>query len=311
MKDYFDKYVNGFDVGWREYFKYPVLQRESGFENPLSGDYEQVHLTFVRNDNFVHLPEYIPGVKSILLHGSYATGDAVPFSDIDLLVILDDRVQMSQAQIDTAIEELRRLCVRIFRSDPLMHHGLMFLNTSDLEAYDQGFLPIATLKLANCIYGDDKIRIQSVNLDRKDSYEQRLYNSLRALKRYAFNRWSYQNDYVLKRYISGILLTPAFFLAAQGKFVYKKASFDMCYNGFCHLPWEAVQMAESIRREWQPVSLNPVHRVALYWMKTRGQRLAPRLYYKNYRRFRSRLAGLQKAVDALFKALTEYTNQSL
>ncbi len=72
-------------------------------------------------------------LKGIILYGSYARGEAVEGSDIDLIVLLDN--------MDNPIEELEKCFKQIHQLD-LAYDTLISMIPFDLDQYNTRKLPI-------------------------------------------------------------------------------------------------------------------------------------------------------------------------
>lgn len=191
--------------------------------------------------------EYLRPVPHILLHGSQATGDTCPFSDVDVMVVVEDREQFDVSVHRAAIGELKRLLRAIYCYDPLMHHGLMFFAASGLDTYDQSFLPLDTLRRAIAVHGGP-IPVRDT-LHAANAVES-LRESSRSLRKQFDSGHFLTNDFDLKRVVAGILLMPARVLAAHGTYVYKRESFELAKSYFTPAQWDFILRAEAIRATW-------------------------------------------------------------
>jgi len=72
-------------------------------------------------------------LKGVILYGSYARGEAVEGSDIDLLVLLDN--------MENPIDELEKCSIQIHQLD-LAYDTLISLLPFDLNQYNTRKLPI-------------------------------------------------------------------------------------------------------------------------------------------------------------------------
>jgi predicted nucleotidyltransferase len=191
----------------------------------------------------------LPTVANILVHGSQATADACDFSDVDILVILEDRRDFQRDEHVRTIRELRTLLASIYAFDPLMHHGLMLLAASELDAYDERFLPVEALQLSKVLFGPLSLRLNPGTADAARS-RQRVQAAAASLRDQLLRREHLRGDYQLKNLVSGILLLPALFLAAHNTFVYKRRSFELARSHFSSAAWDFIAAAEQVRRDW-------------------------------------------------------------
>jgi len=288
---YYERWVNGADLsGYRLFLRRsagipPVVKPAS--EGPRESTELELQLSAYAPGSSRHfaiaIPQPVPPpVQAILVHGSQATDSEIrDFSDVDIMVLIDDRAMYSRAEHDQAVLLLRRLLGHVYRYDPLMHHGLMFSPCSGLDAYDQIFLPTETLRLAKSLAGKKQLRLSPapVNLEQ---IRARLSNSVLSLRR-SFQRAEYRHsDYHLKRILSGVLLLPTVLLATRGEFVYKQKSFGLAKELFKGAQWDLIARAEEMRLNWKrpaparipDILASTLHpKAGIDWTKRFGPRL--------------------------------------
>ena len=204
-------------------------------------------------------------IYQILLHGSQATNDTCDFSDVDVLVILDDSRPFTASEHRTAISELRALLKSIFLYDCLMHHGLMFLRRSLLEDYEEAFLPVETLQNAMVLHGPLRVRLRRA-VPHLSLIKKRLRASAKSLNNRLERNDHTRNDYSFKSLLSGLLLMPSLLLESVNVFCYKKESFSLGPRQFADINWSVITWAEELRLRWKrpptPFLQNVVSKVA-------------------------------------------------
>lgn len=225
--------------------------------------------------------EALAPVTHVLVHGSMATRDACGFSDVDIAVIVDDLHEYPAQAHRNAIFELRRLLRAALGYDALMHHGLMFFSASGMEHYDQRFLPVETLRCARVLHGPREVRLRLADAP-PGAFAQSLKASAASLRRRVQRRDFLANDYQLKSVLSGSLLMPARVLAAMGRHVYKRDSFELARELFTAAEWEFVARCEALRALWvrPPAPFAHRHAPARSHPQLRqvlGARMAPHL----------------------------------
>lgn len=246
-------------------------------------------------------------LSHVLVHGSIATHDACPFSDIDIAVIIDDTRTFTAEEHIAAVRELRRLLDSVYSFDGLMHHGLMFFPASGLQSYDQRFLPIRTLELASVLHGPLDLQLWE-SPPPQAQFAQTLRASAQSLLRHFANQTFCVNDYLFKQVLSGTLLMPARVLAAHGTHVYKRDSFQLAREYFTPKTWELIARAEALRETWirpqQPAldralagRVHPSLRAQL------SRRTSPKL---NVRRLsENMIAGMEKSARTFVERIEE------
>ena len=202
----------------------------------------------------VTLPELdasrLAPVLFVAVHGSQATWDACDFSDVDVLVAIDDRRTYSANQHESAVFELRRLLRAVYRHDPLMHHGLMFCAASDLDAWDQSLLPLQTLRLAHRLHGAAEISVH-LTAPQAGAMRMRVRSTVNVLHARLRERAYERGDHAYKQFLSNVLLLPALVAAARGEFVYKRDSFALAQSWFAPDQWSGIARAEDLRLRWK------------------------------------------------------------
>lgn len=250
----------------------------------------------------------VPTVHQILVHGSQATYDTCDFSDVDVVVVLDDARPFSIPQHRGSIVALQLLLRDIYAYDPLMHHGLMFIGKQTLLAYEESFLPLETLKLAKVAYGQKTMELTRKTSAASDALR-RLQNAAANLKVQIATGSYLKGDYQLKTFLSGILLLPALFLATRGRYVYKRESFALVNPEFQAQEWEFIWQAELTRLLWRRPPRSPATRALSKLGHPRleillADRFSPRLNIRN-RQIRSNLDKLLRSAEPFFGKLGE------
>jgi len=301
MKEFYQKYVNGQGIEVARYLAFPFgsgIRPESLLRKAAPAGFAP-EFEVEACDRIASVPRELSTIHSLLLHGSQASNDVMPFSDVDVVAVLDDSRIHTPSAIKHDIFALRRFCRWMFRKDPLMHHGLMFIGLSEFSRYDESFLPIATFMQAKSIYGSRRIKISNANPEAALNAAKQLRSSLYWLCRYDFQTPYFQQDYSLKEFISGILLLPARYLGSTGQFVKKRDSFAIAYTKFPQIGWRPVQCAEEIRAKWMAPHLHPLHRIGIDGLSAKAQSLGRYFYKRNFQALRGCIQSLQDEVKAM------------
>ena len=141
---------------------------------------------------------------SVIVHGSVATNEVIPYSDFDGLLIVKDNFVDSKKLKDFKRESMKF----ILKFDPIQHHGWFQISESQLEDYPESYLPISVLENAKSIYSIDSETQLNIRIKNKPDYKTGLYNMLNSLENKAVNKWKPNNLFQLKSFLSQIMLIP-------------------------------------------------------------------------------------------------------
>jgi hypothetical protein len=181
----------------------------------------------------------------VLLHGSLASDDWTGYRDADLLVLVPE----ASCGDERALERLRTACLPLLtalhRFDPLQHHGLFVAPATDLLAWPEHVLPLATLRRCLDLGGDGATLAVRPNHDLAAAHAE-----LRWLVDH-FDRSTPPRDaYGWKAFASVLMLLPAIWLGARGRPVWKGDSFAAVRP---HVPphlWQPITWATALRAGW-------------------------------------------------------------
>lgn len=192
-------------------------------------------------------------VRDIVVHGSYGDFSMTRFSDIEMTIYIDESVfhDFSKKKLLSRWikKHLNKLIVRV---DPIQHHGAFYVWPGLLRKYSELILPCCAYNSCWSLRGEklDFLAIDDVNYLRKESVL-KLKSTLRKLSHpeLSFFRLGL-NDYSMKRYLSNLMLVPAFYYQSKGELVSKKDAIvrfiDEFPNGFT----ESLLKAGEAREHW-------------------------------------------------------------
>jgi hypothetical protein len=190
-----------------------------------------------------------PFLIDAFLHGSLSTLDYTGYSDLDTLFLIRNDV----AEDPSSLRELSHLFIKskkyLYRFDPCQHHGHFFLVESELEFYNQSFLPLSVIKLSTSILG----RKKTIHFKIRDSREEarsRFLASKGLVKKYMENPEKLNNLYYLKLLLSHFMMLPVLFLQLHGEYISKKDSFDVLRKRIPQNIWAVVDRVSEIRTNW-------------------------------------------------------------
>ena len=185
--------------------------------------------------------------EAVIVHGSVATDEVIPYSDFDGLLIVKDEYCSSQ--------ELRKFKKESFemilKFDPLQHHGWFLLKMSELKNYPNTYLPLAVLEHSRLIYPlKESIEI-TITITEEQNYVKNLLAMLEQFERRIEMEWKPRNMFQLKSVLSQIMLIPCLYYSALEKEgIFKKYSFSLMQEKFTREEWYCIEVASEIRKDW-------------------------------------------------------------
>lgn len=192
-------------------------------------------------------------IKDLIVHGSHGDFSTTEFSDLEVTVLIDESVFFScnkKNKLSVWVKgSLNKLIVKV---DPLQHHGAFFVWEDLLRNYSNSILPVCAYHTCWSVTG------QSLQFNSVSDVDCVAVESLRRLKstlyrisdpRKYFFRFGY-NEYSVKRYLSNIMLIPAFYYQSKGFIFNKRESIEKFLEERSGLFSEAILMATEIRYEW-------------------------------------------------------------
>ena len=204
-------------------------------------------------------------IENIIVHGSYGDYSANNYSDIDLTIMFNDNIFYNK----TLLLQARKFVLRdvipfSLQIDPFQHHGPFILWPGLLKHYEESILPTAVYQHAWAAVKTEYTFCVSHAVS--DDYKL----NLTCEKVFSLGKMSVKtNDlYLTKRFLSNLMLIPAFFQLAQGKPCHKAPAFKHFQAAMGS--FEALSYASAIRSNW------PI----LTFYRILGRLLTPLLLHK-------------------------------
>jgi hypothetical protein len=191
-----------------------------------------------------------PLLSTVLIHGSLSTLDYTPYSDVDTMIFVDDRVFGSRGLLRTCRKALTQAAAPMFEYDPLQHHRFFISPAVNLRYYPESYLPRAVISEATTLLGHRELEITTRPSRRE------VLRSLWALCS-DFRVWFLSGKHPskpfdLKRYTSRLMILPTLMLEAfHDEYLYKRDSFARARTHFSPDAWQSIEIATRIRDTWQ------------------------------------------------------------
>lgn len=184
---------------------------------------------------------------AVIVHGSVATNEVIPYSDFDGLLIIKDEFANSKQLQRFKLDSMRL----ILKFDPLQHHGWFQIKESDLRKYPESYLPCEILNYSKLIYPiQDNIELD-ISINNQTDYNTGLNNMLNSFENRIKTNWKPKNLYQLKSVLSQVMLLPSLYFAAKYKEgIFKKFSFKAVRNDFDNHEWYVIDKASELRSTW-------------------------------------------------------------
>lgn len=185
---------------------------------------------------------------AVIVHGSVATDEIVPYSDFDgLLIVKDDFVKSKQ--LASFKSESMKL---ILKFDPLQHHGWFQITENDLNNYPQYYLPYEILEHSKVVFSRKDDLILNIKFDEsKIDYKKSLSQLIAGIQQQSNGGVSKMRMYDFKSYLSKIMLLPSMYYSAKHqKGIFKKDSFELIKPLVSENAWHCIEVSSDIRQNW-------------------------------------------------------------
>lgn len=191
-------------------------------------------------------------LEGVLIHGSYGSSDAIPYSDLDLLVILKDKAFDSHANLAEVGLILYKCQKHIFRLDPLQHHGWFILTEGMLKAYPNDYFPTILFDRGKWLLAPQtNLLIQFSEKELALNYPKSFQSLSSGLLKKLQRNYRPKTAFQIKSFLSEIMLLPLFYLQAKNSSVFhKKESFELAKQEFNEIDWYPIELASRIRMNW-------------------------------------------------------------
>ncbi len=195
-------------------------------------------------------------IACCILHGSLGSGEVVPYSDFDALVVIHDEVFADPIRLGSVAWKLFLARRFMYEQDPLQHHGWFALPEAAFDAWPEDYLPVEVIRHGRLLAGDGPRTLTlrpAGNAARLHAVFDRIAQS--TLADIASDRWR-RNLHAFKSLLSKIMLMPALYVGGRdGRGVFKRDSFALARSDFPEETWGIMRKVSAIREDWPTVRL--------------------------------------------------------
>ncbi len=191
-----------------------------------------------------------PSLKAAIVHGSYAMGDEILYSDFDALLVISKEAINDKVKLAEAAYKLHQLRKVMHRIDPFQHHGWFVVTEYDLENYPEWFLPKAVLQHGKSLLGPTKLNVV-VQVKPDVDFRISFFRLCKSLKRKLTSAKSDWNLFQLKSIFSEFMMLPSAYVQARDNIgIFKKYSFNEMRKDFTPEEFAVMDEVSSIRLNW-------------------------------------------------------------
>ncbi len=193
-------------------------------------------------------------ISSFIVHGSMATGDYTPFSDVDTQFFLTDKAFKTPAIIASVAETVSTANRILGAFDSLQHHGYFASTDLDRQWYPEAFLPLSTMACGVSILGNTEQGFST----RGSEYENRfsLWHTGYFFRTSYINRSFPRTPFDMKRFLSRFSLLPVLYLELfHDLYPYKRDAYAMAAPYFDERLWSVFDRVSRVREKWNPSRL--------------------------------------------------------
>lgn len=232
---------------------------QKAYHNEHKGAPQSIHIATYTGDNptvksiqnFLNKFRH-PAIDAAIIQGSISTGQEIPFSDVDGILIIDLKKITSRKnliQLHTIVHESAHI---MKKQDLLQHHGWSILFKQELKRYPDSTIPSILLSKGKVIFPANDIALQII-IDPTHQDYTALYEDLcSGIYRRLNKPETYKKYYYTKLLISECLLLPSAFLQAlEKKPIWKEDSFRRIPEYLNEEHLNTLNSLSAIRKDWQ------------------------------------------------------------
>jgi len=191
-------------------------------------------------------------LKNIIVHGSFGDGSYCDYSDLDLTLVLDQDGWTEEKSKAFSRWNKKVIFPFLVQVDPLQHHGAFLIWDDLVQNYSESILPFDSYhEKRSWSFVSQEILFRYTPVIPGGDLS---LNCCRAVanSKNTFFKYGY-SPYQVKRFLSNLMLIPAFYFSDLGNPVFKADSFEPFYREFGTLS-SPILRASELRQEWKGAS---------------------------------------------------------
>jgi len=240
------------DLVIKKYYKLltQVNDSSSNKANSLTLNFDKFTTT---NQTILEIQNELESIEinlsQCLIHGSYATHEEIEYSDFDGLIIINKNVLTNFNHFKKTIAAIKKTNQLILKLDPLQHHGWFIILESELDDYDETFLPVDVLNISKSLLLTNKSELK-ISLKGNSNFNLGIDRLSKQLLDKINSKNYPTNYYQIKSLLSEFMMLPTlYYQAKEKKGIYKKYSFEMVKNDFGDV-WNIMDKVSLLRSNW-------------------------------------------------------------
>jgi len=194
---------------------------------------------------FAPLDKYDSSKVQVFVHGSWADNSRTAFSDLDDFIIIDDDYYPT---IESSLQEIEYNFQKI---DTIQHHGHWLIYKSQLNDYNNSYMPLFIMENAICIKGNNEINSNINHVKTQDG----LINAIKTTCKNIEDFYElYKNDqlniYNLKCFVGSFALLPPLIFQLKNIQLDKKTAINRSNEIFSQESLRLIQWSTDLREKW-------------------------------------------------------------
>jgi hypothetical protein len=191
-------------------------------------------------------------LRAAFVHGSYSTGDANAYSDLDTLVVLRTSVVEDAERLLACAARLIPSNRYLLQCDLLQHHTHFVLTETDFHWYADVFFPRILFTYSTELFCDARLSVVRA----RDSAAECRRDLDSMCRRFLTPPASalLMRAYSLKLHLSCFMILPALLSQVLGEPCYKRDSFARVRDLYEPAEWRIMDEVSEIRQQWRQTS---------------------------------------------------------